>query len=223
MPSEARGPVLAFDAGGPWLAAAVAGETGYETMERGQAERLMPFLEALLARAGLEWRDLGALAVGTGPGQFTGVRIAVAAARGLALGLGVPAIGISAFETTRDPAALGAHADELISLPAPQGRVQVQRFAHGRPAGAPALLDPAAPGPMPGITRVRGAEAALVAAALGALDASAAPDPAGLPLRLAAVAGWRLAQGLAGPRPAPLYVRPPDAAPPSEAPPALIG
>ena len=64
-------------------------------MAKGQAERLMPMLEELLAEAGIAWRIFAPLAVGTGPGNFTGVRISVAAARGLALGLGIPAIGVT--------------------------------------------------------------------------------------------------------------------------------
>lgn len=67
--------------GGRILAARV------EAMDRGQAERLLPLLEDLLSEAGFGWPDLDGLAVVTGPGNFTGLRIAVAAARGLALGL----------------------------------------------------------------------------------------------------------------------------------------
>ena len=59
-------------------------------MARGQAERLVPMLEEMLAEAGLGWRDLDALGVCTGPGNFTGIRISVSAARGLALALDVP-------------------------------------------------------------------------------------------------------------------------------------
>ena len=69
-----------------------------EPMARGQAERLMPLLEDVLAEGGVRWRDMAALAVLTGPGNFTGIRISVAAARGLAMALGVPAIGVTAFE-----------------------------------------------------------------------------------------------------------------------------
>lgn len=60
----------------------------HEDMTKGQAERLMPMLEQVLAEAGAGWGDLAALGVGIGPGNFTGVRISVSAARGLALGLG---------------------------------------------------------------------------------------------------------------------------------------
>jgi tRNA threonylcarbamoyl adenosine modification protein YeaZ len=70
----------------------------HEDMARGQAERLMPRLEEVLRAEGLGWSDLSAIGVGIGPGNFTGVRIAVSAARGLALALGIPAIGVSTLE-----------------------------------------------------------------------------------------------------------------------------
>ena len=95
--------ILAFDTSAAHCAAALLiGDrivaSAFEPMEKGQAERLLPLLQEVLAEAGLGWRDLTALAVGTGPGNFTGVRIAVAAARGLALGLGIPAVGITRLE-----------------------------------------------------------------------------------------------------------------------------
>ncbi|WP_444870364.1 tRNA (adenosine(37)-N6)-threonylcarbamoyltransferase complex dimerization subunit type 1 TsaB [Rhodobacter capsulatus] len=95
--------VLGFDTSAAHCAAALVRggtvlATRAEDMAKGQAERLMPLLEELLAEAGLGWHDLDALGVGTGPGNFTGVRISVAAARGLALGLGIPAVGVSVFE-----------------------------------------------------------------------------------------------------------------------------
>jgi tRNA threonylcarbamoyladenosine biosynthesis protein TsaB len=220
LPSEA--PLLAFDASGPWLAASVAGLGAFETMERGQAEALMPWLEALLSRAGLGWRDLGGLAVGIGPGNFTGVRIAVAAARGLALGLGRPCWGLSAFALLRAPKAQDDESPELLTLPAPRGMVQGQVWRAGGPDGAPMLLEPDAPGAVPGLRRVRGHDAARLGAALGV---PAVPEdlPQGLPARLAASAARARDAGPPAARPAPLHVRPPDAAPPAEAPPCLIG
>ena len=69
-----------------------------EQMGRGQAERLMPLLEEVLHRGGAGWSDLTRIGVGTGPGNFTGIRISVSAARGLSLSLGIPAVGISGFD-----------------------------------------------------------------------------------------------------------------------------
>ena len=95
-------PILAFDTSAAHCAAALLLPDRVilrdEPMEKGQAERLVPLLEELLAEGGIGWADLKALAVGTGPGNFTGVRIAVAAARGLALGLKIPAIGVTRLE-----------------------------------------------------------------------------------------------------------------------------
>ena len=70
----------------------------HEDMARGQAERLFPLLEEMLTSAGVDWRDLSVIGCGTGPGNFTGIRISVAAARGLALSLGIPAVGVSVTE-----------------------------------------------------------------------------------------------------------------------------
>ena len=87
--------ILAFDTAAAHCAAAlVCGDRvlahGFEAMERGQAERLLPMIEALLAEAGVGWGDLDGIGVCTGPGNFTGLRVAVAAARGLALALAHP-------------------------------------------------------------------------------------------------------------------------------------
>ncbi len=70
----------------------------FEEMQRGQAENLFPLLEETLAAAGKSFADLSAIGVGTGPGNFTGIRLSVAAARGLALSLEIPAIGVTRFE-----------------------------------------------------------------------------------------------------------------------------
>ena len=67
----------------------------FQTMPRGHTQALMPMVHALLAEADLDLRDLDGIAVGRGPGAFTGVRIGIAAAQGLALGSGLPVIGIS--------------------------------------------------------------------------------------------------------------------------------
>ncbi|MCR8827436.1 tRNA (adenosine(37)-N6)-threonylcarbamoyltransferase complex dimerization subunit type 1 TsaB [Pseudosulfitobacter koreensis] len=129
--------VLGFDTSGPWCAAALWSddtviEAVAEEMTRGQAEHLMGLLQEILARHGLGWRDLDALGVGVGPGNFTGIRIGVSAARGLALGLDVPAYGITGFEQRE-----GLQAAPVY-VPAPRDSVYVQR------ADGPALVTRAA-------------------------------------------------------------------------------
>ncbi len=94
---------LGLDTSGPHLALAVADDAGHpiarrtDDVGRGHAERIVPTLEALLADAGAERRDLAAVTVGVGPGSYTGLRVGVATARGLALGLGVPLGGASSL------------------------------------------------------------------------------------------------------------------------------
>ena len=94
--------VLAFDTSAAHCAAALLSDgqivQRVDEMARGQAEHLMPMLEEMLSHSDLTWRDLDAIGVGIGPGNFTGIRISVSAARGLALGLGKPAIGVSTLE-----------------------------------------------------------------------------------------------------------------------------
>ena len=96
--------VLAFDTATDRATSALVddGEVLGERVSR--ASTLLEDVDALLRQAGAHPRDVGALAVGTGPGSFTGIRIGLAAARGMALALGVPAAGVS----TLDALAAGA-------------------------------------------------------------------------------------------------------------------
>lgn len=210
--------LLAFDTSAAHCAAALL--TGdrivarhHEAMDKGQAERLLPMLAEMLAQAGVTWRDLTALAVGTGPGNFTGVRIAVAAARGLALGLGIPARGIGALPAL----AWAIPRPALACIDARQGRLYVQLF-EDRADHPPALIEPGqtiAHLARPGLS-VAGAPAASIAPALGARIV-----PRDLPLTEAMAF---LAAAETGPaaRPAPIYLRPADAAPSREAGPVIL-
>jgi tRNA threonylcarbamoyl adenosine modification protein YeaZ len=224
------GTILAFDTAAAQCAAAVVRDgavvaSACDPMARGQAEHLVPMLGRLLADAGTGWRDLAAVAVGIGPGNFTGTRLSVATARGLALGLGVPAFGISAFEALIDPDA-PAPPDLLASVEAPHAMAHVQVFARGRPQGAPRLVDPADLPPDlavdPGRHRaVLGHRAAEIAQRIGGTALPAWPAGPAERLGLAAAWKWRHGHDI-GRRPAPLYVRPADAAPPSDPAPPIL-
>ena len=199
-------PILSFDTSAAHCAAALLLPDRvilrHEAMEKGQAERLLPLLEDLLTEGGIGWADLKAIAVGTGPGNFTGVRIAVAAARGLALGLGIPALGVTRLEAL----AHGLPRPVTVIEDARRGEVYVQSFTD---AGAsPALLCPAADvavdGPVTGT----------------AAGPQAIPPATPIAEAIARIAARRASQPQ--PRPAPFYLRGADAAPPSDPPPVIL-
>lgn len=195
--------ILAFDTSAAHCAAALLSDgrivaEAFEPMDKGQAERLLPLCEAVLAQAGMGWSDLTRVAVGTGPGNFTGVRIAVAAARGLALSLGLPAVGVTRLEAL----AHGLPRPVTVVEDARRGEVYVQRFADQPGPARLAAADPLPDGPVTGSA------------------AGPAALPAAMPLTeaIARIA----AQRAAGPRPAPFYLRGADAAPPTDPPPVIL-
>ncbi|MEM9128554.1 MAG: tRNA (adenosine(37)-N6)-threonylcarbamoyltransferase complex dimerization subunit type 1 TsaB [Pseudomonadota bacterium] len=124
MPSEPA--VLAFDTSAAHCAAALLlrGQvlTVCETMQKGQAERLMPLLQEFLRANRLDFSNLTRIGVGVGPGNFTGIRIAVSAARGLSLSLGVRAVGVSGFDATRL-----ASGKSFAAIPAPRETAYIQK------------------------------------------------------------------------------------------------
>jgi tRNA threonylcarbamoyladenosine biosynthesis protein TsaB len=75
----------------------VVAEATYRA-EGGRGGRLMPTLDDVLKRAGISVRDLDAVAVSVGPGSFTGLRVGLATAKGLARGAGLPLVGLSTLE-----------------------------------------------------------------------------------------------------------------------------
>jgi len=90
--------VLAFDCAVRGMSVAVVRDrarlAGLADESRDQAARLLPAIAAVLAEARVDRRDLSLIATTVGPGSFTGLRVGLAAARGLAVGLGVPLAGI---------------------------------------------------------------------------------------------------------------------------------
>lgn len=127
--------ILGFDTSGPHVAIALMFQgkvfTNVREMGRGQAEALLTNAEILLNEHAVNWTDLTALGVGVGPGNFTGIRISVSAARGLALGLGIPAIGVSGFATTARLAQT-----QRVTIPAPRDNV----YFHDNSTDAPPVL-----------------------------------------------------------------------------------
>ncbi|RFP88853.1 tRNA (adenosine(37)-N6)-threonylcarbamoyltransferase complex dimerization subunit type 1 TsaB [Rhodobacteraceae bacterium 63075] len=220
MPSSAP-LILGFDTSGPWCGVAllrgdavVAAQ--HEEMRKGQAERLFPMIEEVLAASGAELAALDAIGVGTGPGNFTGIRIAVSAARGLALSLGIPAVGVSLLEAMACGAPQGAPV--LSALSAPRDHVYIEGFGTAQDIPRTFLpLDEISKSFAEDGLAVVGTAAAEVAAHLGATESPAAQDPAEAIARIAAQR-W---QGEVPP-PAPLYFRPADAAPASDPPPRIL-
>lgn len=191
--------------------------------EAGKADQLITAVERLLGEQGLGYGDLEVIAVNRGPGSFTGIRSAVALARGLALAADLPVMGVTSHEALAvvldaDPAGRPL----VIAQDARRGEVYAQAFgADGRPSGeieakAPAALADTLEG---GRWRIAGSGAHLV---LEVLDDSVVVEmiDAG-PLNAEAVAlaaALRLSAGegaASGFTLRPLYVRAPDAVPPA--------
>ncbi len=186
-----------------------------EVIGRGHAERLMGMVEAAMDEAGLAFADLERIAVIVGPGSFTGLRVGIAAARGLALACRTPAVGIGTLavhaETVRHEI---GETPVLAVLAASRGDLYGQSFAEdGTPEGPPE----AAPAEtfarrLRANTLIAGSGAAALADILGdeararTVHVRSAPDIASL-CRLARTAP------LTDEAPRPLYLRPPDAKP----------
>ncbi len=133
--------LLAFDTAGPYCTAALFhdGQLSVRTdeMAKGQAEHLMPMLQEVLDAQGLDYTDLDGIGVGIGPGNFTGIRISVSAARGLALGLGKPAVGVSLLEAL----AYGVGRPVIAVADARRNKIYAQYFGLDG-AHDPRMLDP---------------------------------------------------------------------------------
>jgi len=208
--------VLAFDCSTTGCAAAIV--SGADALARGEApaglgqsEALMPLLHDVMDRAGLAWNQIGLIAVTVGPGSFTGLRIGLAAARGLALTLNIPVAGVA----TPEALAAGVPADErgkrrvLVAIDSKRADLFVQTFdARLVPTAPVAAMTPeAAARLLPAPLLVGDAAPRLVPLIPDAIlsRAPARPDP----VALAALAARRFAEGDGLPA-EPIYLRPAD-------------
>jgi N6-L-threonylcarbamoyladenine synthase len=179
-----------------------------ETIGRGHAEHLMHVVDEALAKAGTALSDVERVVVTVGPGSFTGIRIGVAAARGFALSLDIPAVGVTTLEVMA--AAAGKQnpgKPVLAAIDAKREEIYLQAFgANGDP------LDEA--------RAVTVDEARTIAAAFDGIvtgtavarlsDAPPAERPDAFPIAVVARLG---AAKPVSEKPKPLYLRGPDARP----------
>lgn len=213
--------VLAFDTGAAACTVAVLDEARVverqQPMARGHAEALLPLILEVLGEAGLSFADLDLLAVTVGPGAFTGLRVGLAAARGIRLASGLPCLGVPTLEALAASARrqLACATPILAVLDTGRGDVYAQRFgADGAPDGeaVAAALDDLPALVLPAGVCVAGDAAGAVTAVLRAAGIQAVSLVIGVP-SAAVVAALALARWQAGDRalspPEPLYLRAP--------------
>ena len=185
-------------------------------MMRGHAEAVMPLIARVMDAARCEFVELNRIAVTVGPGSFTGLRVGISAARGIALAAAKPAIGLSTLSALAAPHVAARTGDTIIAaIDARNEQVYFQVFAPNGVTVVTPLLDRvrAAVRAVPvGPTVITGSGALLVAAhwpsgsPVPRVEDHAAPD-----------IGWVARLGAAaqeeGAPPKPLYLRRPDARP----------
>ncbi|MCC7347660.1 MAG: tRNA (adenosine(37)-N6)-threonylcarbamoyltransferase complex dimerization subunit type 1 TsaB [Variibacter sp.] len=185
-------------------------------MQRGHAEALMPLVARVMDHAGAEFADLDRVAVTVGPGSFTGLRVGIAAARGIALAAAKTAVGVSGLAAYAAPCIAEDLADTtLAAIDARHDHVYAQVFGGGGRTLAQAAYVPVAQAiaMSAGGVHLAGSAAELLLAQW--------PEERPRPVRVRAAAapeiGWVARLGMvanADYAPAkPLYLRAPDAKP----------
>jgi tRNA threonylcarbamoyl adenosine modification protein YeaZ len=185
-------------------------------MVRGQAEVLMPLVQRVMEQAGVAFAALDRIAVTVGPGSFTGLRVGIAAARGVALAAGKPAIGLSTLAAFAAPhIAADEFATVVAAIDARHGHVYLQVFG---PAGRTLIAPRVAPlaeavAVSLGAKCITGTGAEMIAAAWPEDE----PRPEIIDMRAAPDIDWVARLGAAARdnqgAPKPLYLRAPDAQP----------
>ena len=155
-------------------------------MQKGQAEALVPLIQTLLAETQTSLHKIGRIGVGLGPGNFTGIRISISLARGLGLSLGCPVIGVDSFDASIEEETK----ESLIAIPATRDQFYTRSSANLQATPQMSDAPTLATSPIPVHYR---------------------PKPDLLVANIARIAARRDVKTVMPP--APLYVKPADAAP----------
>ncbi len=187
-----------------------------QPMVRGHAEALIPLVARVMKQSELTFDELGRIAVTTGPGSFTGVRVGLAAARGFGVATGIPVVGVSTLSVYAAPyLAANGKAPVVAAIDARHGQVFLQVFGPGGQTLVSPRLAPLAEA----IRAASAAPAYLVGSAAGAVaDGLADNAPRrGVDAREAPDIAWVAQIGAVTPQaqsaPHPQYLRAPDAQP----------
>jgi tRNA threonylcarbamoyladenosine biosynthesis protein TsaB len=187
-------------------------------MARGHAEAIMPLIARVMDAAAVEFSELDRIAVTTGPGSFTGLRVGISAARGIALASGKPAISLTTLSGFAAPHIAADDTKSVVAaIDARHDHVYLQVFGPGGRTLVPPRIAPlreAVRASISGTTaRIVGSAADLLAAAWpraeappGLVEQRGAPD-----IDWVARLGAAAADGHGPPKP--LYLRAPDAQP----------
>jgi tRNA threonylcarbamoyl adenosine modification protein YeaZ len=186
-------------------------------MVRGHAEALVPLIARVMKQSEMSFRDLGRIAVTTGPGSFTGVRVGLAAARGFGVATGVPVVGVSTLSVYAAPYLAGNGKTPVVAaIDARHDHVFLQVFG----PGGQTLVSPRLASLREAIDAASATPACLVGSAARAvadgLTKNAAP-PRVVDPREAPDIVWVAQIGAVTPQaqsaPHPQYLRAPDAQP----------